>query len=129
MSYVNLAVATKTSRAAAISAALGAGGQLLIYTGAAPANPDTAATGTLLATLPCTNPFGTASSGVLTANAITQANAVASGTAGWARLQTSGGLGIVDMDVGTSSASLVLNTVNVVASGPVQVTSLVLTEA
>ena len=129
MSYINLAIATKTSRAGQISSALGTAAQLLIYTGAYPATPDTAATGTLLATLPCSNPFGTSASGVLTANAITQANAVATGTAGWARLQTSGGVGIVDMDVGTSGASLNLNTTAIVSGGPVQVTSLTLTEA
>lgn len=130
MSYVNLALSTKTSRAAAISSAIGASGNLLIYTGTIPTNPDTAPSGnTLLATLPCSATFGAAASGVLTANAITQANAVASGTAAWARLQTSGGVGIVDMDVGTSGASLNLNTTAIVSGGPVQVTSLTLTEA
>jgi hypothetical protein len=63
---------------------------LLIYSGAAPANCGTAASGTLLASLPCTNPFGAApSAGVLTASAITSAATGAAGTAGYWRLCTS----------------------------------------
>jgi hypothetical protein len=63
---------------------------LLIYTGSAPANCATAASGTLLASLPCSNPFAPApSGGVLTASAITTANAAATGTAGYWRLCTS----------------------------------------
>lgn len=129
MSYVNLALATKTSRAAAIISAVGTSGNILIYTGPMPANPDTAATGTLLGTLPLSSVFGTSASGVLTANAIIQANAVATGTAAWARVQTSGGVGVIDMDVGTSGASLNLNTTAIVSGGPIQITSLTLTEA
>lgn len=63
---------------------------LLIYTGSAPANCGTAASGTLLATLACSNPFGAApSGGVLTASAITSAAAATNGTAGYWRLCTS----------------------------------------
>jgi hypothetical protein len=63
---------------------------LLIYTGSVPATCATAASGTLLASLACSNPFGGApSGGVLTASAITSASAVASGTAGYWRLCTS----------------------------------------
>ena len=62
---------------------------LLIYSGAAPANAAAAATGTLLASLPCSPTMGTVASGVLTANAITAAAAAAAGIAGYWRLCTS----------------------------------------
>jgi hypothetical protein len=61
---------------------------LLIYSGAVPANCAASATGTLLASLACSSTFGTVASGVLTANAITNASAT-SGTAGYWRLCTS----------------------------------------
>jgi len=60
---------------------------LLIYSGSAPANCGTAASGTLLASLPCSNPFGAApSAGVLTASAITSEATGNAGTAGYWRL-------------------------------------------
>jgi hypothetical protein len=68
---------------------LGATGYLLIYTGSAPANCGTAASGTLLASLPLSATPGTVSAGVLTMNAITSAAAAATGTAGYWRLCTS----------------------------------------
>lgn len=68
---------------------LGSTGYLLIYTGSPPANCGTAATGTLLASLPLSATAGTVSSGVLTMNAITSESAAATGTAGYWRLCTS----------------------------------------
>lgn len=68
---------------------LGATSYALIYSGSVPANCAASATGTLLASLPCASTFGTVSSGVLTANAITAEAAGASGTAGYFRLCTS----------------------------------------
>ena len=62
---------------------------LLIYTGSAPVNCGTAASGTLLASLAMSNPIGSASAGVLTMSAITQASAAATGTAGYWRICTS----------------------------------------
>lgn len=66
--------------------------------------------------------------GVLTAAAITQANAIASGTAGYARIATSGGAGIVDLDVGTSGTSVIVNTTAIVSGGVVSCTSCVVVE-
>lgn len=68
---------------------LGGASYLLIYTGSVPANCGASATGTLLVSLPCNSTFGTVSSGVLSANAITTTAAVANGTAGYWRLCTS----------------------------------------
>lgn len=56
---------------------LGAAPYLILYTGAAPANADAAATGTVIAALPCANPVGAVASGVLTFGGITPENATA----------------------------------------------------
>lgn len=66
---------------------LGAASYLLLYTAAA-ANVAAAASGSLLASLPCSATFGTVSSGVLTANAITSSTAGAGTALQW-RLCTS----------------------------------------
>lgn len=73
---------------------------------------------------------GVALTGILTAGTITQANATNSGTAGYARIATSGGAGVVDLDVGTDPArfSAVINTVAIVSGGPVSCTSCVIVE-
>jgi hypothetical protein len=71
-------------------------------------------------------------SSMLTASAITTTNATATGTAGFARLAiaaTAGAVGIVDLDVATSGASVTINTTSIVSGGPVVVTSAVISEA
>lgn len=80
-------------------------GYIRIYTGTRPATADTAiTTETLLASLRFSaTAFGAPSGGSMTANTITSATAVASGTAGWARLQKSDGTStVMDITVGTS---------------------------
>ena len=130
-------VTVKTSRATAINTAVGASGNLLFYSGSPPADASVAATGTLLATLPCSATFGVVTTGVsggaspyLTANAITSANGVATGTPGYARLATSAGVGVVDLDVGAtgSGASVIMTPDTITAGAPVSVTSCVITE-
>ncbi len=105
---------------------------LRIYSGTQPATADTALSGnTLLAELTCGTPFaGAASSGVVTANAITQdSSADATGTATFFRLlQSNGTTTVCDGTVGTSGADLNLTTTSIVTGQPVQVTSFVLTE-
>lgn len=102
-------LATRISQAAQDAAldtftALLDGGHIEIRTGSQPTNPDTAASGTLLATLTLNNPaFSAASAGV--ANGLLSgvtATAVASGTAGWCRAYTSGSAAVMD---GSCSAS------------------------
>lgn len=88
---------------------LGAGSYLLIYTGSLPANCGASATGTLLASLPCSSTFGTVASGILTANAITSEAATNSGTAGYWRLCTSAA-GTTCVAQGNCFASSTLNT-------------------
>jgi hypothetical protein len=69
--------------------ALGAvfdGGTLEIYTGTQPADPNSAPTGSLLATINIPNPaFGAAAAGVIAMAGSWSAVATDTGTAGWAR--------------------------------------------
>lgn len=100
------------------------------YDGTQPAGPGTAvSTQTKLGTLTGGSPFaGATSSGVITANAITQDSAAdATGTATWARIKTSGGTAVLDLSVGTSNADIIMNTTAIVAGGPILVNSLTIT--
>lgn len=124
-------MATKITNAAAsamadaITTAIGSNGRCKIYSGSAPANADTAASGTLLvdAALSATA-FGAASSGVITLGGtpITTA-ASATGTAGYFRITTSGGTAILQGDVGTSGTELILNTLAIVNGINVTITT------
>jgi hypothetical protein len=108
--------------------ALGTSGLLKIYSGAQPTTTGTAiGSQVLLATLPLSAVFGTILSGVLTANAITTANAVATNTATWYSLTTSGGTRKFEASIGTSGADINLNTTSLVSGGPVAVSSLTIT--
>lgn len=105
-------------------------GYIRIYSGSIPATPETAASGTLLAELRFgATAFGSAASGVITANAITQdSSADATGTAGYYRaLQSDGTTALWDGTVGTSGADLNLNSTSISAGVIVQITSLTVT--
>lgn len=104
-------------------------GRLLIYTGTQPATPETAATGTLLVTIPLGNPaFGNASNtgqAQLTTTPLS-ANASATGTAGWFRVLDRDNRAILDGSVGTSDAELVLTRLDVTSGVPVVINQLTL---
>lgn len=87
---------------------LGATAYLLIYSGAPPSNCGTAASGTLLASLPLSNPIGAVSNGILTLSAVTSKAASAAGTAGYFRLCTdsSGATCVAQGTVGITGADL-----------------------
>jgi hypothetical protein len=104
-------------------------GILRIYTGARPATPETAASGTLLAELTLNaTAFGAAASGVLTANSITRdSSANAGGTAGWFRIwESDGTTPWADGECGAtgSGKELELVTTTITASQPVEISSL-----
>lgn len=105
------------------------GGTLEIRSGTQPINADTPpADGALLATLTFGTPaFGAGVNGVATANAITPALAVATGTASWYRAKTAGAATVTDGSIGTSNANLIFNAVAVVTGVNVSVDSMVLT--
>lgn len=94
-------------------------GTLKIRTGSAPGIGNSA-TGTLLATLTLNaTAFGAASSRARTANSISDVVAAASGTAGYGRVETSGGTAVFEIAAGGSwivtfsSSSGLLGTTNV----------------
>lgn len=125
-----MALNTQLSDAAANAAcnadtALVNGGSIKIYTGAQPANANTAASGTLLATLPLNNPaFGNAAAGAAALNAAgVSASAVAGGTAGYARFCKADGSAAWDASVGTSGCNINMNSTSVQAGATVQITS------
>jgi len=129
-------MATRITQAAA-KAALDAftavldGGYIEIRTGSQPATADTAASGTLLGTLPLSGTaFGaatTASPSVATANAITSdTTADATGTAGWFRAYTSGSVAVDDGDITTvavGTGDMQLDDTAIVAGGTIAVSS------
>jgi hypothetical protein len=109
----------------------GAGaGYIEIRTGSQPATVATAASGTLLGTLPLSDPaFGaatTASPSVATASAITSdTSADASGTAGWFRAYDSNAAAVIDGSItGTGGGGdMELDTTTIVAGGTIAVTA------
>ncbi|MBI1313680.1 hypothetical protein GC176_20500 [bacterium] len=105
-------------------------GHVEIWTGSMPATPETADSGTKLATLTLsTTSFGAAvdnGDGTVkaTANSITDdTNAAATGTAGYFRAKNSAGTVIIQGTVGTSNADMVLNTTSIVSGSTVSITS------
>lgn len=107
----------------------GAAGSLEIRSGTQPASANDLVTGTLLAVLTFSYPSApNAVNGVLTFDPLTQDSAAdATGTATWARAKDSAGNTAFDCDVHTSSATLNLNTNEIVEGGPLEVTSFTVT--
>lgn len=132
MAYIQLTPTMKTTRNTSILTAIGASGVIRIYTGTPPTDPSVTATGTLLVTLPCSSTFGVVAGtpATLTANAITAANAVATGTAGYARIETSAFAGVVDLDVTATGGggSVQLATTSITTGLSVSLTSLTIAE-
>jgi hypothetical protein len=96
-----------------------------LYNGTQPANANTAiTTQILLVSMPIAGVFGSDTNGTLTLGAVTQTNAMASGAATFFRIFKSDGTTVImDGSVGTSSADLILNTVDIVAGQSVDITA------
>ena len=129
---IKYATAVRNAKMDTVTSQTGTSALLRIYDGTRPANPNTAITSqTLLVALTCNaSAFAAAASGgVLTANAISNGTAAASGTASWFRLVKSDGTTpIMDGDVSTSGADLNLNNTSIATSQTVSVTSLTVTD-
>jgi hypothetical protein len=132
----NLRLAQATQQAACDAVVdridIGGAGTIKIYDGAQPANANTAvSTQTLLAEIGFqATAFGAAnSSGVATAaTALTDdTSANATGTATWARIVNGGGTTIFDCDVGTSGATINLNSTSITSLGTVSISSFTIT--
>lgn len=126
----NFTTVENNNRATTLNTNIGTSATLKIYTGSAPTNADTAVTGTLLVTLTCNaSAFGTVSGGVITLGSVTAGTAVATGTAGYARLATSGATTICDLtSIGTSGSDINLNSTSITSGGTVSITSGTITE-
>jgi len=129
---INTSVRNACANAVTATADAGPGPAYVeIRTGAQPATPATAASGTLLGTLTCSDPsFGAASNGVISAAAITgDSSADATGTAGWYRLYDSTGAACVDGTVTAAGGGgdMIINNVSIVAGGTISITSWTIT--
>ena len=119
----------------ALDTAINAGtaGIIELYTGSQPATADTSLSGnTKLGTLTYSaTAYGASSNGVITAASITDdSSADATGTCTFARILTQGGGTVIfDCDVGTSGATINLNTVSIVSGGTISITSSTITFA
>lgn len=106
-------------------------GLLRGYTGTRPTDADTALSGnTLLFTLTLNaTSFGSASAGVLTANAITSdSSADATGTLTFCRLlESDGTTAIGDFSAGTSGTEVIVNTTSIVTAAVVSCSSFTIT--
>lgn len=115
---------------------LGAGnGEIRGRTGAQPADPDSAETGTLLFTLPMSaTAFGAATDanpgGIATANAITDdSSADATGTLGYCRAASTGAGADdeIDGEAGTATADFIFNTLSITSGSTVSMSSFTVT--
>ena len=115
---LTISAAAAQAMGAALASEIGASATIEIRTGAKPATPETAASGTLLATVAISGSF-TSSGGVLTAADPAAATVAATGTAAHFRLKKSGGTAVLDGTVGTSGADMNLSSTSLIAGGTV----------
>jgi hypothetical protein len=126
---VRIATTVRNTIANAIWTAADAGpaaATMKIYTGAQPATADTAAAGTLLATVAMTDPsFTTASGGTITAGDPPAVTGAAAGTAGWFRLADSTGATVMDGSVTATGGGgdLTLSTTTISVGVTVDITA------
>ena len=125
---LSLANTARTAMCDALVDLLDAGtgaGTIEIRSGTRPANPNTTATGDVLATITLKTPaFGSASNGVATINDPDPVTAVAAGTATWFRAYDGDGNAVFDGDVGVtgSGADLELATTSITTGLTVDIT-------
>ena len=123
----NLAIATANAQASTFAPALQSGFIAIFTQARKPATADTALSGqTLLVTLPfASTAWSGPVNGVLTANAIGTANAVASGTSTFARIFKSDTTTVVMfVQVGISGAAINFNSTAFVDGAPQSISSL-----
>ena len=92
---LTIAAASAQAMGAALATDIGASATIEIRSGTKPATPETAASGTLLATVAISGSFSS-TGGVLTAADPASVAPAASGTAGHFRLKKSGGTAVLD---------------------------------
>lgn len=126
------AALAKNAKLDALATYAGTSAKLRIYSGTKPANPDTGiGAATMLSEHTCNaSAFAAAASGgVLTANAIGNATAAATGTAAWYRLWKSNGTTpVLDGTVGTATSDMILDNTSINSGQTVAISSLTITE-
>ena len=126
---IRLATATRDAMADALAPLLN-GGTIEVRSGAQPVSANDAASGTLLATLTMPSPaFTSSDAGVITlaTSPVLEATAAAAGTAGYARVKTSGGAVVFDGSVATTGGDFTINSTSITAGGTVRLTAGTLT--
>lgn len=110
--------AATDAAAAQLASDLGANAVIEIRTGTKPATPETAASGTLLASVTIASwTAATGGTGTVTGSNPAAVTVAATGTAGHFRAKQSGGTAVIDGTVGTSGADLNLDSVSLVSGG------------
>ena len=123
-------VAARTAQMSQLNTTIGINAQIIIYSGAAPANVGTAATGTLIVQFAGNaTAFGAAAAAVLTASAVASVNATAAGVAGYYRINTSAGVAVTQGTItGTGGGGdMILTNTNIAAAQTCNFTSLTIT--
>jgi hypothetical protein len=115
---LTISAAAAQAMGAALATDIGSAATIEIRSGSKPSTPETAASGTLLSTVTISGSFSS-SGATLTAADPASASVVATGTAGYFRLKTSGGTAKIDGTVGTSGADMNLSSVSLVSGGTV----------
>lgn len=116
---IGMTTAVRNAMLDAITSQAGSGATLKLYTGTRPATGAAVTTQTLLGTLACSDPIGSAASGgTLTFSTITEdSSADATGTCTWARLQKGDGTALMDFSVTVTGGGgdITMNAVDVSA--------------
>ena len=103
------------------------GGTVEIRSGGQPADPDSAASGTLLATINLPTPALSVAGPVISKAGTWSGTAVATATAGWARIKNAAGTRWIDVSVAEAGADLTIDDDAIVSGGVVTVTAFSLT--
>jgi hypothetical protein len=118
-SNLKYTTAARDGQLSDLNTRVGASCHIRLYDGTQPANANTAITTQVLLVEWTGNAggFGSVSGGVLTANAVANVNAVATGTATWFRITTSGGTAVIDGNAGLAGATpdMVLTSTSIVS--------------
>ena len=129
---VQISTAARNAACDALTALLDVGGTgtIEIRTGAQPATPATADSGTLLATLTfAATAFGAAATGVCTAAAISSVSAGDTGTAGHFRMKNNAGTVVLQGTCGLNSGTfdLEFDDTSIISGGTVDITAFTIT--
>lgn len=123
---MQFATTLRTSRATAISTAVGASGSVKIYSGTIPGVGNAITTQTLLSTLSVLT-FASAAAGAITFTATADPTATAAGTPTFGRLLTSGAVAVVEFTAGVGSGEANFNNA-ISLGGTVTLSSATITE-